>query len=204
MIRTFRGTSENPVRCESGTIANGYMIGHFAIDAPEGVKYPDPQLILITHAHYDHICGLSNNSVPYACSKYVSEAITQPSERATLCTHLGFPNPRRPPAKILQDGEIISGEDFSIEVISTPGHSSGAFCFYVPEQKALFSGDTVFGSGALPSITLPDSNPKELLDSYKKLSNYAIEKIYPGHGKPFSAKGYIQSLIPLLLEIISL
>ncbi len=202
MIQVFRGSSRDPVRSESGTVATGYLIGGFAIDAPEGVRYPNSPLILLTHAHCDHICGLANHNLPYACSEFSAKAITQPMEQATLCTHLGFQPPRRPPQEILKDGQTLQGEGFSLEVIATPGHCKGALCFYVPEQKAMFSGDTVFGAGALPSVSLPTSNPQELLSSYEKLSGYEIEKIYPGHGTPFPGKDYIRRLIPILQEFI--
>jgi len=202
MIEVFKGISKHPVRKDSGTVATGYTIGNFAIDAPEGVAYPGSPLVLLTHAHCDHICGLNNHNLPYACSEFTAEAITKPMEQVTLCTHLGFPNPRRPPAEILKDGQVLSGGEFSIEVIATPGHCEGSLCFYVPEEKALFSGDTVFGAGSLPSISLPTSNPQKLLESYEKLSSYDIKEICPGHGNPFPAKGYIQSIIPVLGEFI--
>jgi len=202
MIEVFKGHSIDPVRAQSGTVATGYTIGDYAIDAPEGVVYPNSPLILLTHAHCDHICGLNNNNLPYACSEFSAKAITGPEEQATLCTHLGFPNPRRAPEQILADGQILPGEGFEIEVIATPGHCEGALCFYVKSKKALFSGDTVFGSGALPSISLPTSNPEALIGSYEKLAKLEIEKIYPGHGNPFPAKGYISKLLPILEDFI--
>ena len=198
MIQVFRGKSAHPVRSETGTVATGYLIGNFAIDAPEGINYPSSPLILLTHAHCDHICGLNSNNLPYACSEFSAKAITEVKEQATLCTHLGFPHPRRPPKEILKDGQILQGDGFSIEVIATSGHSRGALCFYVPEQKALFSGDTIFGGNSLPSTSLPTSDPDELLRSYEKLADYEIEKIYPGHGSPFAASNYIRNLIPML------
>lgn len=202
MIEVFKGNSTHPVRSESGTIATGYTIGNFAIDSPEGVRYPGSPLILLTHAHCDHICGLNIHNLPYACSEFTARAITEPMDRATLCTHLGFENPRRPPREILKDGQVLEGDGFTIEVIATPGHCTGSLCFYVPGQKALFSGDTVFGAGSLPSVSLPTSNPQDLIHSYEKLSAYEIEKIYPGHGSPFPGKDYIRNLIPVLHEFI--
>ena len=202
MIEVFKGASTHPVRGGSGTVATGYTIGSFAVDAPEGVNYPGSPLILLTHAHCDHICGLSLHNHPYACSEFTAKAITEVNEEATLCTHLGFQPPRRPPQQILKDGQVLQGDGFTIEVIATPGHCEGALCFYVPELKALFSGDTVFGGGALPSVSLPTSNPQALINSYEKLSSYEIEKIYPGHGTPFPAKGYIRDLFPTLNEFI--
>ncbi|MBD3397773.1 MBL fold metallo-hydrolase [Candidatus Micrarchaeota archaeon] len=202
MIHVFQGSSSHPIRAESGTVATGYAIGEFAIDAPEGVTYPGSPLVLLTHAHCDHICGIAVHNLPYACSGFTAKAITEVRESATLCSHLGFQPPRRPPHQILKDGQALEGDGFSIKAIATPGHCEGAMCFYIPEHKALFSGDTVFGGGALPSVSLPTSSPKALLDSYEKLSNYEIEKIYPGHGGPFEAKGYIRALIPNLGQFI--
>ena len=202
MIKVYRGSSRHPVRGESGTVATGYTIGDFAIDSPEGVHYPGSPLVLLTHAHCDHICGIAIHNLPYACSEFTANAITEVKESATLCTHLGFQPPKRPPAQILGDGQTLEGDSFSIEAIEAPGHCRGAMCFYVPELKALFSGDTVFGGGALPSVSLPTSVPEALQGTYEKLSGYEIEKIYPGHGDPFPAKGYIRSLIPILEDFI--
>jgi len=202
MIEVFKGNSSHPVRGGSGTVATGYTIGRFAVDSPEGVRYPDSPLVLLTHAHCDHICGLAIHNLPYACSGFTANAIAEVKEQATLCTHLGFQPPRRPAKQILKEGDSLQGEGFTIEVIATPGHCEGSLCFYVPELKAMFTGDTVFGGGALPSVSLPTSNPQALIDSYEKLSEYETEKIYPGHGTPFPAKGYIRSLIPTLNEFI--
>jgi hydroxyacylglutathione hydrolase len=202
MIEVYKGVSRHHIRSKSGTVATGYTIGEFAIDSPEGVSYPGSPLILLTHAHCDHICGLAIHNHPYACSQFTADAITNVDEAATLCTHLDFQPPRRPPQQILEDGQILEGDEFSIEAIATPGHCEGAMCFYVPEMKALFSGDTVFGGGALPSISLPTSVPEALQGTYEKLIEYEIEKIYPGHGEPFPAKDYIRSLLPSLNDFI--
>jgi glyoxylase-like metal-dependent hydrolase (beta-lactamase superfamily II) len=202
MIGVFKGSSKDPGRAASGTVATGYTIGGYAIDCPEGVHYPGTPLVLLTHSHCDHLCGLSNSNLAYACSAFAAQAITKTQEAALLCSHLGLQPPRRPPSEILEDGSTLEGDGFSIEVLSTPGHSEGGLCFYVPEQKALFSGDTVFGSGFLPSVSLPTSSPEQLIHSYEKLAALEIERICPGHGSPFPGKGYIRNLLPALEELI--
>lgn len=202
MIGVFPGKASGARDAPEGTLATGYAIGEFAVDAPEGVHYPGSPLILLTHAHCDHICGLALNNLPYACSEYCARAIAEGRNEATLCSHLGLNPPRRPPREILGEGRVLEGEGFSIEVIETPGHAKGALCFYVPQLKALFSGDTVFGNYSLPALTLPTGDPGALLDSYEKLAKYEIEKIFPGHGTPFRAKGYIEELIPALHRLI--
>jgi glyoxylase-like metal-dependent hydrolase (beta-lactamase superfamily II) len=198
MIGVYRGASRDPARAGSGTVATGYLLGEFAVDSPEGVHYPGSPLVLLTHAHCDHICGLGVHNLPYACSEFTANAITEVMEQATLCTHLGIRPPRRPPRETLRDGQVLEGDGFSIEVIASPGHCIGALCFYVPDLKAMFTGDTVFGGESLPSVSLPTSDPQALLGTYEKLSAYETEKIYPGHGAPFPAKGYIASLLPAL------
>jgi glyoxylase-like metal-dependent hydrolase (beta-lactamase superfamily II) len=202
MIEVFCGRAKNPEDALKATLATGYLAGEFAVDSPEGVVYPGNPLVLITHAHCDHICGLNSHSLDYACSSFCAAAIGDSNENAMLCSHLGLSPPRRPPKEVLCGGQVLEGNGFSIEVIETPGHAEGALCFYAPQYKALFSGDTVFGDNFLPALSLPTSNKGALLESYEELSNYDIEKIYPGHGSPFEAKGYIKSLIPLLREFI--
>ncbi|MBN2122302.1 MBL fold metallo-hydrolase [Candidatus Micrarchaeota archaeon] len=202
MIEVFRGKAKDPKDALRATLATGYLIGKFAVDSPEGVAYPGNPLILITHAHCDHVCGLNTHNLDYACSGFCAKAIEGSIESALLCSHLGLSPPRRPPREVLSEGQVLESEGFSIEVIETPGHAEGALCFYIREHKALFSGDTVFGEGFLPSLSLPTSSKEALLESYEKLSNYEIRKIYPGHGSPFEAEGYIRSLIPIAKEFI--
>ncbi|MEM4272063.1 MAG: MBL fold metallo-hydrolase [Candidatus Bilamarchaeaceae archaeon] len=195
LIREFPGRSKDPRRAEGGPLATGYMVGNVAIDAPEGVQYENARIILLTHEHCDHIAGLNCSNIPYAASHFAADAIMQKREEATLCSHLGLRAPDRAPAGILKGGQILKGSGFSIEVIETPGHSEGSLCFYCVEEKALFSGDTVFGDYCLPALALPTSSPKKLLKSYEKLLKYEIKVICPGHGGKFPAENYIEGLI---------
>ncbi len=201
LIREFPGLSKDPRRLEGGVLATGYMIGSIAIDAPEGVQYENPSIILITHEHCDHIAGLTYSNVPYAASKFTADAIVGRREEATLCGHLGIRIPDRNPKAILTEGQILKEEGFSLEVIETPGHSEGSLCFYCKEEKTLFSGDTVFGDYSLPALALPTSNPAKLLDSYEKLLKYEIKAFCPGHGGKFSKENYVRELLPRLKEL---
>jgi glyoxylase-like metal-dependent hydrolase (beta-lactamase superfamily II) len=196
VLRGRRGGREIP------DAATGYTIGNFAIDSPEGVTYPANPLILITHPHCDHICSLNSHNLDYACSKGCARAIKETDESMMLCSHLGFEPPRRPPSRVLADGEILEGEGFEIEAVEAPGHSPAAMCFYVHKLKTLFSGDTVFGDNFLPALSLPGGDAQALLETYERLANYDVDKICPGHGLPFGGKGYVRSLVPMLRKLI--
>ena len=84
--------------------------------------------------------------------------------------------------KSLKDGEVIKLEDISLEIIHTPGHTSGSSCVYLKKEKILFTGDTLFYH-TTGRIDLPHSQPEIMKKSLDKL--FKLPKnttIYPGHG----------------------
>jgi hydroxyacylglutathione hydrolase len=49
--------------------------------------------------------------------------------------------------KAVGDGDSFDFAGHRVEVIETPGHTAGHICFYLPEDKLLFSADTLFALG---------------------------------------------------------
>lgn len=96
--------------------------------------------------------------------------------------------------KVLEGGEVFPFDDFSLEVIHTPGHTPGSICIFNRVDGTLFSGDSL-----LEKIT---SNPMAEISSpagranYRSLERYLasleviealpVTRILPGHGPPFS------------------
>ena len=81
------------------------------------------------------------------------------------------------------DKQILKRNNYSIEVIHTPGHLSNHICLAVKEKKVLFSGDHVMG-WATTLISPPDGDLGSFMRSLEKLSNRDEKIYYPGHGKP--------------------
>ncbi|MDY6935277.1 MAG: MBL fold metallo-hydrolase [Spirochaetota bacterium] len=52
----------------------------------------------------------------------------------------------------LESKSRIDLGNYIIDVIHTPGHTSGSICIYEPLKKFLFTGDTLFTGGTLPYI----------------------------------------------------
>jgi glyoxylase-like metal-dependent hydrolase (beta-lactamase superfamily II) len=80
----------------------------------------------------------------------------------------------------LEDGERKDG----IKVIHTPGHSPGHLCFYIPREKAIFSGDLVLSVTTTHVGYYPGYSADPLGDqikSLKKLLSLELETIYPAH-----------------------
>ncbi len=178
---------------------NAYHVGEILIDAPAGVNFPSKiNKILITHEHCDHIAGISKLDATVYASKFAIDSITGKNNNACLCNYLEMGFPKIIKSKIVSEGDRIMAGEITLTVIETPGHCKGALCFYEPDEKTLFSGDTVFPDLALPRTDLPTSNIKELAKTYEKLAKLDIETIYPGHGRIIKEKKYIEKIIGLL------
>ena len=80
------------------------------------------------------------------------------------------------------DKQILNLNNYSIEVVHTPGHLSNHVCFSLKERQILFSGDHVMG-WATTLISPPDGDLGSFMNSLEKLSAREEVIYYPGHGK---------------------
>ena len=126
--------------------------------------------ILVTHTHPDHSPGVRLLKRELDIPAY--GMITSSSKNQDKTFH---------PERILLDGELLKENEYSLEVIHTPGHASNHLCFFLEEEKFLFTGDHIM-SGSTVVIGPPDGNMKQYIESLEKLKNYDAEKLAPGHG----------------------
>ena len=140
-----------------------------------------PVAILLTHGHYDHTGAVMQLKEHYKIKTYIYKDEKQVLEDKTL--HLGVKNVTAD--EMLEDGEQIILAGFSIKVLHTPGHTPGGCCYYVEEEKMLFSGDTLFFESVGRS-DFKGGSTKALVDSVKtKLFVLPDEVVvYPGHMEP--------------------
>ena len=85
--------------------------------------------------------------------------------------------------KKVVEKQILKLNNYSVEVVHTPGHLSNHICFSLKERKILFSGDHVMG-WATTLISPPDGDLGSFMNSLEKLSIREEVIYYPGHGKP--------------------
>src|SRR5262249_32863602 len=87
------------------------------------------------------------------------------------------------PDRLLDDGDEIVHEEGRLRVVHTPGHESGHCCYYDPERRWLFTGDTILGTGTVV-IPPPDGDMTAYLASPRRLRSLDLARILPGHGPP--------------------
>ncbi|MHB8770083.1 MAG: MBL fold metallo-hydrolase [Syntrophales bacterium] len=138
-------------------------------------------LILLTHAHPDHIGGCAPirklAPAPIAVhateKRWVEDVELQYRERPVPNLFELVPV-GAPVDRVLTDGETISWEEgTTVRVIATPGHSSGSVSFLFAEEGALFSGDSLPAAGHIPIY----ADPVALRASVEKLKRLTGVKV---------------------------
>ena len=141
------------------------------------------QWILITHTHPDHSPAAeairSETGAPIL-------AYEPPPEHARS---------RLVPDRALVHGERLKGDGYALRVIHTPGHASNHLCFFLEEERILFTGDQIM-NGSTVVIAPPDGDMTAYLDSLEHLKTYPIAQLAPGHGDTMADPvGVIDGLI---------
>jgi len=72
--------------------------------------------------------------------------------------------------------------DAQCTMIKTPGHKEDAVCFYFPDDKTIFTGDTLFQE-SIGRTDLPGGDMSALIRSLETLKKLPADTVvYPGHG----------------------
>ena len=141
------------------------------------------QKLLLTHSHWDHLADAKALKDTFSLEIYVHPEDAGNLEKpGSDGLPLFFAIDGAKPDHFLQEGTMISVGKIRLQVLHTPGHTPGGVCFWLPEEKALFSGDTLF-QGTIGNLSFPTARPELMWPSLKKLSTLPPDtKVFPGHG----------------------
>ncbi len=151
-----------------------------------------PSAVLLTHGHFDHICGVKGLVDDYKIPVFIS-AEDKPSLNS-IKKSLTFIAPSYNLEYLGENAEIITVEDnknytvgsLTFSVISLPGHTAGGVGYII--GNALFSGDTVF-RGSVGRTDLPTSDFSALKNSIVKIKKQPDDTlIFAGHGEATTLK----------------
>ena len=149
--------------------------------------------IVSTHAHIDHVGGLSK------LHRFTGAPVLMHHEDLPLyqamevqAAFLGVAAPELTSIdNLLKEGDTLRWGDYQARVIHTPGHTPGSVCLYVPQEAGtvtlvapqLFAGDTLF-AGSIGRTDLWGGSMHQIMDSLRgkllQLPDSTI--VYPGHG----------------------
>lgn len=166
--------------------ANGREIG-----ADLTTKNITPVAILLTHGHFDHVDGVAdlvayfkekNIDIPVYIMKDEMQTLKDPAINRSGFMGRGAKDYSGLITKTFEPDEEVTIAGFKIRVIPTPGHTPGGCSYYFPDEKALFSGDTLF-CGSAGRTDFEGSSTSAIIHSIQDRLLVLPEdtSVYPGH-----------------------
>lgn len=165
-----------------------------------------PNLVLLTHEHYDHVAIVDELASQYGCEVICTQLCAQrlPSpeqnlsaffpllarfsgKEASMGSSLSTIGPYscqcRP--RVFSDNIVIKWQGHTVRGVATPGHTDASACFLVDGVR-LFSGDTLLRDTATTTV-LPTGSKKAFLDKTMPFVCSLPGDCYvePGHGEGF-------------------
>jgi hydroxyacylglutathione hydrolase len=168
----------------TGPGTNTYLVGRrdpILIDTGAGVPdyvplfgeylasrgWPRPARVLLTHRHRDHLGGVAHLRERFP-GLGVAKMIWKDAE---------LPEG----TEDLRAGQAVAGDGVTLIPVHTPGHASDHLCYYLPEERALFSGDLIL-NGSTSVIPEEDGDLGLYMDSLRRVQALDVRRIYPAHG----------------------
>jgi hydroxyacylglutathione hydrolase len=183
--------AENPVLIDTGYVS-GFDITEKMITSL-GVNLDDVQQIISTHCHCDHIGSnriiQERSGCDIAMHKIGKYFIDTKDGWSTWWTYYSQEADFFDCTQSLEDGDIIAVGPHEFQVIYTPGHSADGTVLYNSKEKVLLSSDSLWEND-LPVITIRIEGSRALFslqESLEKIESLDVNRVYPGHGAPFTA-----------------
>ena len=161
----------------------------------------EPELILLTHEHCDHMAGLDALRETYPQARFAASTVCNDGIQNTrlnmsriMEVYLYFrgkpgihydPIVCRPADEIIEENAQLSWRGHTLRLVPMPGHTPGSVGIFL-DEKAFFSGDYLIPDEE-PLLRFPGGDA----DSYEKITQPILRslpagmRVYPGHGEPF-------------------
>ena len=142
------------------------------------------RVIACTHTHPDHSPGAA--VLAEATGAALVGRVTEDDRHQDLTF--------QPNAQI-EDDEQVAGEGWTLRAIRTPGHVDNHVCYLLEEEGMVFAGDHIM-NGSTVVIVPPGGNMSHYIASLKRLLDYDVRYVAPGHGDLISdCRGEVEKLI---------
>ncbi|MFC1580164.1 MBL fold metallo-hydrolase [Thermodesulfobacteriota bacterium] len=155
--------------------------------------------IVISHADvYDNFMKVTPELNPYDYAKEAIPTDDPEGEAIFPDEETYFQDPNKPTITFEGDMTLrVGGHTF--ELISTPGHTDGQIAVYIPEERVVFPGDTIFHGCQTWHM---ESDLYAWIDSLDFIRTLDVDHIIPGHG-PVCTKAEIDVQKAFIYEWIT-
>lgn len=149
----------------------------------------NPEIVLLTHEHFDHCAGVDALAKDYSfrliASDQTAARITNNKTNFSAYYEDIEPFEVQTSVDTVYDGEVIEFENQKVECLETPGHSPGSMCYII--GNFVFTGDILLNGTKTP-LKLPGSCKDKHEASLNRLKSLLKSGmiVCPGHGETFT------------------
>jgi len=136
--------------------------------------------IIVTHTHLDHSPAVKAVKAATGAKTY-AEGPHRPSRELHEGDMLRSADRDFRPDVALKDGDVVEGDGWRLEAVTTPGHTTNHLAFSLHGTDVLFSGDHVMG-WSTSIVAPPDGSMADYVASLHKLRQRRETLYFPGHG----------------------
>jgi glyoxylase-like metal-dependent hydrolase (beta-lactamase superfamily II) len=153
--------------------------------------------IVVTHTHRDHSPNTGRIKAGTGAPVYAEgphRASRPRFESEKHSPESGADRDFKPDIQV-RDGDMIEGDGWALQAVTTPGHTANHTAFAWPERKILFAGDHVMG-WSTSIVAPPDGSMIDYMASLDKLAAREENLYFSGHGPEIpEAQRYVRFLI---------
>jgi glyoxylase-like metal-dependent hydrolase (beta-lactamase superfamily II) len=175
---TYLIGGRHPVLIDAG-VGNASHLDAIANAAPNG-----PSLVLVTHAHSDHVTGAPAIKARWPAAGFMK--FPWPSRTGHREPGTGAGTGAGTDSGIgwtwLEDGSVVDTDDGPLTVLHTPGHSPDHLTFWHADSRTLFVGDMLVQGSTVVIPASHGGSLAEYLRSLDRMLRLNPARALPAHG----------------------